>query len=292
MRGAARTLWSAATLSAMCAAALPVVLMMDRARGSKPSDGPSEERAERAHRARHFYLPAHDGASLDHEEEVAEDTLALVCEWLQIDVAEFGKLPVYFCRSIDELETLEQELGLPRPAVPRPPELLGGYYPRVPTIAVVVAPKHRAAAISHEVVHWAISRVTPRCPRVIDEGLAEYLSYRLLARRADCREAVVDALGRRTRSLARIVDAGPLPSLRGMFQMGFWEFQNASCYYLSWCMGDVLCELEAQGEGTLRRLLEGFASSEDPWAVFDSLYVADRVERLWWGVIRNAADAE
>jgi hypothetical protein len=186
-------------------------------------------------------------------------------------------VPIYFCPDVATIFALEKAHGLPYAADPKRAKFPGGYYPEVPMIAIVDNPRRRSEVVAHEVAHSEVARVARHCPRVIDEGLAEYIEEAVLASRPECASILRDLRWRRAQALER---ASLEP--KELFDLGYHEFREERHFAAARCLVAVIVELERHGCGRLRLVIDKLERERPkPWRVLVESYPGEDITELW-----------
>ena len=243
-------------------------------------------------RTPHFCLASTRDLALADLGEVAEHAYAVAYELLCIEDLPGGDraLPILICRDVEELRTVEQQHGVTVDV--RRESLPGGFYPTVPMIAILNS-RRTVELVAHEVGHWAIAQVIEHCPRVVDEGLAEYIESLVLEAREDCVNDAHAVRGKRRKILTYVARANKIPPLAQMFEPDRFRSYAIENYALAWCLMSVACEHERRHPGTLRKLLERLAVEKgEPWKVVAALYPATWLEKRWRERVMEAAAGE
>ncbi len=151
--------------------------------------------------------------------------------------------------------------------------------------------------VSHEMVHWIVAHSVPKCPQLIDEGLAVLVSERVVALREGKMPASIRSQAGRPRRMRTYMRRPNRYRLDDVLRLTYRGFKNrgekGSVFYdLGWCL---VATLEKDGEklgASMRVLFQAMRSKTQPLKTIESLYSMDALERAWLSTISNTASAD
>jgi len=260
---------------------------------------PGQETSAPAYRSTNFAIHTTMDLPLPELAEIAETARKDIRSWLGVRVDRPNPTPVaiYLFETAQEVYDLEAAHGLRYSVDPRRKafSIAGGFFPEQNFIAFELAP-HRDIRnlIAHEVVHSAIDEVAPYCPTVFDEGLATLYGDRVEARlegspfKDSARNPWMESACRKTFRHRR------MPSMRKLFQLGFFEFRDAQQVHfsLAWCLTKVLLESEdPRILGRLPAFVRSFREPGDVWRRLNATFPVGTVEALWHAELARLVEA-
>ena len=242
----------------------------------------------------HFQVEGGAHMPLEQFGRVAERALAFACDSMALDPERIGadRLPIYFCDSIAEITSVEHGLGTWNPSRENPWGH-GFFYSRGPAVTLLYNPKRAPGGVPHEVTHWIVNHFTRRCPRIINEGLAQHIESELFRTMPELRDRYRDVMGRNFWSLRRFNRPHPRPDHARLFRLSGKQFEDTRLSAAGWALAKTLFLYEKSHPGTLKKLLEDYGAADrraDPWRVFAARYPAPSIERAWLDLLAIVSD--
>ena len=276
------------------AAAAPVV--------SLQQDSHMGDILPRRARAGSFVLYSDAEIPLDELARLADGARRRMAEWLEIpprDTGPYRFVPVYLCRDVETIYTVERRRGRPSSDHPgRSFPFRGGFYQDEGFIALEA--KHLATVrwnLVHEVGHLVLAQRAPEVPDLVNEGLAELLTQWILESNAATPEDDLAVSPSYLERCRRAVVRSEIPPLRRLLRLDYWEFRDSEKDHLYYALGWHFARFLVTGEhpavaGRFHALVGELERGRSGWMAFQIVYDADLVERLWREALERPLDWE
>lgn len=166
-------------------------------------------------------------------------------------------------------------------------EFRGGFYGPPGFIALPVRKfADLDPVVMHEIAHLVLSRIVDDPPDIVDEGVAEYLPELFRAADGASQPNVTFTRSFRQIRCEQGFEAGEVPPLAQLFDLGYWEFRDEKHENLNYSLGWHLVRFLAESDheqvtGRFPHFLSHLSSGTPGFEALGAAYDDAPVEQLW-----------